>query len=92
LRPIENIGDKDIEEKNIGDKDIEEKNIGDKDIEEKNIGDKDIEEKNIGDKDIEEKKEERCFFCEYDFTRDRIGTIPICAYGLAREYHKSFEC
>lgn len=55
--------------------------------------------KKIDKKEIKEEiKEERCFFCEDDFTRDRIGTIPICAiclsklYGLARESHKSFEC
>lgn len=62
------------------------------------IENKEIEEKKIEDKKIEEEIEKKCFFCEDDFTRDKIGTIPICAiclsklYRLARESHKSLEC
>lgn len=57
-----------------------------------------IEEKELGEKKIEEEVDKKCFFCEDDFTRDKIGTIPICAiclsklYRLARESHKSLEC
>lgn len=67
-----------------------------------NIDDKEyIEEEKIDEKEekINEKiDEERCFFCEKNLTRDKVGIRPICPiclgelYGLARESHKSFEC
>lgn len=48
---------------------------------------------------VEEKhKEEKCFFCNENFTIDKIGIRPICAiclgelYGMARESHKLEEC
>lgn len=49
---------------------------------------------------IEDKEyiEEKCFFCEKNLTRDKIGIRPICPiciselYGLARKSHESQEC
>ena len=53
----------------------------------------------IEEKDKEEKYiEEKCFFCERNPTRDKIGVRPICAiclgqlYRIARESHKLQEC
>lgn len=53
---------------------------------------------NIEEKKIEEEIEKKCFFCEENLTRDKIGIRPICAiclgklYGMTRESHKSLEC
>ena len=53
---------------------------------------------NIEEKKIEEEIEKKCFFCEKNLTRDKVGIMPICPiclgelYGLARESHKSREC
>lgn len=64
-----------------------------------NIEDKGyIEEKEIEEKKIEKEIEEKCFFCEENITKDKVGIMPICPiclgelYGLARESHKSQEC
>lgn len=53
---------------------------------------------NVEDKKIEEEIEKKCFFCEKNLTRDKVGTRPICPiclselYALARKSHKLQEC
>lgn len=64
-----------------------------------NIEDKELEDKKIEDNQyVEEEIYKKCFFCEENLTRDKVGIRSICPiclgelYGLAIESHKSQEC